>query len=265
MAERVTIQHLNQNNAISENILITALSDLIPYFDAVSSACVETFVRLMKENISPEQWKNHVESNQDSGLFFQSICEAEVRGNNPVFNLDHSIQRKLVNFTKLIVEKGSVMVNKNGGFCYFNESIHQIISRKPYMFNQSKLMNVTVRDNTTYINLENDPILEKHTVKLLSELDPNYSFITCLRKFSVTELTDIFTDFKSKGGQIVYVYTTGSDVPQMHDYAQAIINAKLSSVEFEFNAGYNPEFDGVISLLKEAGVKTNFTVVSYID
>lgn len=255
MISNVVIRHLNQRNVEAEHIMITELSDLPKYFDNVSDLCVQHFTKVLKSNLPADKWENYSSTDQGISIFKQAVIEASSKGNNPIFNIDSAIHRKFLNFTNILVEYGSVLVNKVGGFCPYMPECHEIVSQHPHSFNKNKFDNVVLNDNTKYINLENDPMLEEHTINYLSSIDPHFSSIVNLRKFSVDELTTIFKEFKAKGGETVYVYTTGSDVPQMQDYSQAIINAGLKRVEFEFNAGFNDELNKVIDKLKSNGIE----------
>ena len=52
----------------------------------------------------------------------------------------------------------------------------------------------------------------------------------------------------------MYVYTTGINVDQMYDYSSAIISSGIKEVWFEFNAGWDENFQGVIDFLEGSGV-----------
>lgn len=111
-------------------------------------------------------------------------------------------------------------------------------------------MTYTIKENTQYINLENDPELEERTRQYLGERDANYSHILNLHKFSKANLVKVFTEFKANGGSIVHVYTTGTNVPQMYEYFDAAKEAGLNDFVFEFNAGTGNGIDRFINHIK---------------
>ena len=156
--------------------------------------------------------------------------------------------QKIKNMLDSVQAGETLLVNSVGGYCPFTEGYHKIIEESEYVAIRKRTY--VINKNTKYINLENDPELEEHTIKYLTSIDPNYSYICELRNYNIEELVEIFKDFQDNGGDTVYVYTTGMDVPQMYDYTEAIVQSGIKKVEFEFNAGYDMEHDGIIEDLK---------------
>ena len=108
-----------------------------------------------------------------------------------------------------------------------------------------------INENTKYINLENDPKLEKYSENYLKDKDVNYSYITNLSSHTNNQLKAIFKEFISKGGTTVYVYTTGMKIQQMYDYFNTAVDTGLSSFEFEFNSEITTDIKLFIDYAKE--------------
>ena len=108
-----------------------------------------------------------------------------------------------------------------------------------------------INENTKFINLENDADLERHTIKHLKKVDPNYSYVCNLRSFSFDELVDIFRKFKANGGEAAYLYTTGFDIDQVHEYCEALQEAGITKIDFEFNSGITDQLQEALDTIAE--------------
>lgn len=223
-------------NEVCENIILSSLEDILEYQQLLTRNTVDTFSYVAKNNIPVDRW-DHYGSNGDYGNSFNlTIQTCKLSGGRPVLEFDKITNSKCLNMSKIINMGRDVVVNKNGGYCDFCPTRHEILE---YCgdFKSSTNKAAVIKENTKYINLENDPVLERHSKDFLNKVDSNYSYVLRLCEFSKDELISVFKDFKSKGGEVVYVYTTGSNVSQMWEYCNAVIAAGLKNIVFEFNAG----------------------------
>jgi len=236
-------------------MMIDSLGDLPHYFEHVSEQCVQHFTKIVKSDIPQEKWDHCLGGSQGASIFGHAVMQSKFNQKNPIYNLDSAIHRKYNAFANFLAKGQPILINKAGGYCPFIDGEHELVYQKPYSLDEEKHQNIVIKKQTKYINLENDPILESHTISYLSKIDPNYSHITNLRSFDIEELIEAFIRFKDNGGTTVYIYTTGTDIEQMYNYSEAICRAQLAHVEFEFNAGYRSEFDGVIDVLEREQIK----------
>jgi hypothetical protein len=108
----------------------------------------------------------------------------------------------------------------------------------------------SIKPDTSYINLENDPKLEDFSKKYLQSKDENYSYIVNLGHHSKEQLTDIFSEFVINGGHTVYVYTTGMKTDQMYQYFDIAYNCGINNFEFDFNSGITPAIQDFLNYAK---------------
>lgn len=237
------------DNEICTNILLETSEDVFQYQELLANNAAMTVDHLFKSKIPVNRWDHFGHEGAYGNPFNMAVQMAKIEGGRPLFNLDRVANEICVAILKQIMKGDTVLINKVGGWCPYTPSIHEIIEVKDFVYTSNR--KAVIKNNTKYINLENDHILEKRTKDYLGALDQNFSFILCLREYSERELVKIFEEFSAKGGQIVYVYTTGSDVAQMWEYSEAIIKSGLKVVEFEFNAGYTDEHKEVVEYLQQ--------------
>lgn len=233
-------------------LLLETFVDVNEYAELLQSGVTELTVRLMKSNVSPDRWDHLLGKDDAGGIYAAGYTAATIKGTNPIFEVPSLVDGKLHAITKYILDGETILVNPAGGFCPCVEGYHTILDVTEYVQDYSD--SAVIKDDTRYINLENDPELEQHTIDYLSKWDPNFSYIVNLRKFSTDELTDLFIEFKKKGGNTVYVYTTGMDTEQMFEYTDAMIRAYISDVEFEFTTEITDEHKELFDALTIAGV-----------
>lgn len=172
-----------------------------------------------------------------------------------MLEMDGLIQQKFLNMADNISKGRKLLVNPLGGYCFMTDDVN-ILSEDS--FETAFQLTYSIKANTQYINLENDPELEERTRQYLGERDPNYSHILNLHKFSKDDLVKVFTEFKENGGSIVHVYTTGTNVPQMYEYFEAAKDAGLNDFVFEFNAGTE---NGISEFIQHIKPLCNLTLV----
>lgn len=86
----------------------------------------------------------------------------------------------------------------------------------------------------SFINLENDPVIEDHTKLYFKENGYELSAITGLRQFDTLELMNLLNEFHSLGGTGVYVYTQCLDFEQMQSYVHAVEASDLDCLIIDF-------------------------------
>lgn len=232
---------------IADYIKLESIQDVHEYMSQLGSDVSNAIAKLIRSDIMPKDWDHVRMCGGKGGILQGSIAIAYAKGTNPLYEIDPLVRIKLMDMTQAIDRDEIVLVNKNGGYCTYSPNYHTILHETEY--DGAPEDTSVINKNTKYINLENDPELEKRTIEYLSEKDKNYSYVLNLRNYDIDSLTAVFKKFVANGGEVVYVYTTGLDVPQMFDYSTALIAAGIKKVEFEFNCGKNEKHDGVIEHL----------------
>lgn len=224
-------------------LLLETFNELTEYMEFTSGRVVQQITRLLKSKVGPERWDHMITRTPEGGILAAAIMYCHTHGKSPLLEMDGIIQKKYLNMADKIAKGEKLLVNPLGGYCTMGDDV-SILSETT--FETAFQLTYTIKKNTQYINLENDPELEERTRQYLGERDPNYSHILNLHKFSKKDLVTVFTEFKENGGSIVHVYTTGTNVPQMYEYFEAAKEAGLNDFVFEFNSGTENGIDRFI-------------------
>ena len=243
-------------------ILLENESDVLSYMEEQEELTQQDLISFIKSNGKTEDKISDMAEDCNSSIFKTAANLSKINGKNPIYLLASQYSNKMLAMLRLLEVSDGILINSVGGYRDYQKDIHTIVSEKPLLNKKDEY--ITINQNTQYINLENDPFLEKHTISTLSEKDENFSYICNLRSFSIEELTTIFTYFINAGGHTVYVYTTASDIQQMFDYAKAIVNSGLKNVIIEFSCSIPfSNVDDIVSYLRNKNVSVN--LVYYKD
>jgi hypothetical protein len=256
--KKVRIKDSMQPRAKMEYIKIDNIEDLAKFMELKNSQLTAHVSSLIKSKVPVDKWDHCVGKH---GVLLQAIIKAQVDPiSNPIYHLDSASTQRFMNLSQTISKYGCVLINQNGGYCHMVDSF-EIIEEWDYDLDTEERLTYTLKENTQYLNLENDPELENHTKNYLWKLDKNYSFIKNLRNFTSSELVKVFKEFILKGGHTLYVYTTATDINQMHEYLESAIKAGLNKVIFEFNAGINDEIKSCLEKFNDKGMDINWKSV----
>ena len=149
---------------------------------------------------------------------------------NPLLGLSQSIKQLQESIIDCVL-KGEVLINISGGYCPVDER-QEITNIRNFDYCEQ---NCLIRENTKYLNLENDSKLESDAIGFLKTVDDNYSYLLNLRNYSNKTLENIISRFYENGGKYIYVYTTGSDIEQMESYINCAINAHIKNEKTRFS------------------------------
>jgi len=230
-------------------MVISSLADFVEYSQILSDGVNDTCVRLIKSGVNPSRWDHMIRREDADCVVSAGIVSATVKGGVIFSEIATAMSTKLQNMATMLDQGETLLVNTVGGYCMYDDEYHTIISESEFVTPDTHV----IKKSTKYINLENDPELESHVVNYLKPIDPNFSYVKKLRDYPCARLTEVLKEFKQNGGEVVYVYTTGLDVPQMEDYAEAIIKSEIKNVEFEFNCGMDENHAHVIKHLENNG------------
>lgn len=183
----------------------------------------------------------------DDFMFSRVQADTSIELLIKVLNSERNLSSKRDSFVKLISNGMYIALSLvNGSYMCFEKADRnfKIIKSKAEYFSGE------LKENSKYINLENDPKLEIFTMDELSKIDENYSHILNLRHLSDNALRNTLKRFVKNGGDTVWQYTTGGDVEQMYSYSEIAIKAGVQHFIFYFNSGENEKIKDFISWLK---------------
>lgn len=215
-------------------LLLDSFDSLAEYMEFTSGRVVDQMKRLLKSKVGPDRWDHMITRTPEGSILAATLAYCQMNSKSPVFEIDGLIQQKFLTMADHIAKGKTLLVNPLGGYCSMPDDV-AILSETP--FETSFQKTYVINEGTRYINLENDPELEERTRQYLGQQDPEFSYVLNLHKFSKSDLVEVFSEFKTKGGEVVHVYTTGTNVPQMYEYFEAAQEAGLNTFVFEFNSG----------------------------
>jgi hypothetical protein len=256
--KQATVKYFGSND-VSIGTLIESMEDINNMKSVVSNAETSTITKFIKSN-EPAYRYNHVIGGLrpiEKALGSLAVSRAMIKGDNPIYHMGECKNLYLIGLVALLTSGNKIFINSNGGYCPVEgtmeiisvEEVEYVTNVKPY-----------ISKNTKVINLENDFEIEREAENYMKNVlkDYNYSFITELRLYTKDKLKKTFKDFIEKGGNTVYVYTTGRDVEQMYEYSECAISAGLNKFIFKFNAGTDDDINKFIIWLSK---RVNVTCV----
>lgn len=237
-------------------LLISNIEELTQYMKHTSDNVAKLVLGLMRDSVPVDRWDHCVTKDSAGAILKGTLIHCQFNGESPVLSIDKVMLEKFSNMMKYVIEGKKLLINCVGGYCSAPEDATFIFEEE---MDLSFKPTYLVKDNTKYINLENDPKLEEYSKNYLNKKDNNYSYITNLSSHTNEQLEVIFKEFKSKGGEVVYVYTTGLKVQQMYDYFNTAVKAGIQTFEFEFNVDIIGAIKDFIDYAKDkANVTCNF-------
>jgi len=243
----------------SDCLLIQSLEDLDKIHEDTKAEAEEEMVKAITSKTRVDRWDHLFQgAGQGRALMRGGVYKAITQGGHPITFASGLLAQRHGSMSKMINNGQAIVINRMGGYFPLNGDRTVILKSEPYI-KPGIESHIHLKTDTKILNLENDPELESHAVAYMEKIDPNYSYVTRLDKFSGPQLLSVITRFKELGGEVVYIYTTGMNVPQMRDYSQAIIESGLKKVIFEFNSGINTEIEEIVEYLRAHGVAVTVT------
>ena len=229
------------------------VEELLTHLDITLDTTTRELLKLVKSKENVDKW-DHYQPSANAGALRLAIGMSKVDGVNPVFSVDKYIAQISDNKLKTFLEYGNIIINGMGGYNYYDPEYMVILSKKEMEPIDQLKSSYKVPDGTKWLNLENDPELEKYTQDNLSSIDINFSYIVNLRSFCEERLKEVITEFVSKGGRGLWIYTTGSDLEQLKDYVILTNKLGVEKYKFTFNAGMTEELHNTLLSFKNMGL-----------
>lgn len=240
--KKITITNCLNNE---EWLLIENINDLFSYTITLKNKVEYQTKRLILSQASVDRWDHMLTNNSEGAIFSASIIKATHFGGSPLKELDLLFSDKIKNMLQELKKGKILLVNSVGGYCTIKND--DIINVEKEEVLPIEVKTYQVKQGTKYINIENDDKLEKDVEQYLSKRDPNFSYVLNLYTFNQEELLAVFNNFKSQGGEILYVYTTGIDLSQMKLYIEVAILAGIKKIELKIKNGINEQHTKILN------------------
>lgn len=269
--KKCTALHKWENKEM-EGVLIENMDDVEQYSNIIQFYGEKAIKKILKNginNIPPDHLITGMQGHE-KGLSMFAHYKATFNQSNTLREMDGAVNQYLDSLIKIVNNFDKAFINVNGGIMPVKDDLMEIRNVENIKWKSDKRSSYVIRKNTKVINLENDPCLERKAVDYMKEVletnskysfENEYSFIKELILFDKEDLKNVFEEFIEKGGETVFVYTTGRNVQQMYDYSNAAIEAGLNHFIFDFNSGTNEEIDNFVEWLKEQGAKVDLVNV----
>ncbi len=232
------------NQGQAEAVILRTAEHVKEYFDVIEEDAGRYLGKMIASKSPIDRWDHMITKTPEGGIMLASISACKIKGGNPIIEFDKHLNQRAQNIFWSVAVQGKIaIVNSVGG--YFTVDDDSSIVRE-WDDTSAREFTHVINEGSKYINLENDDDLEARTREYLQPLDSKFSYITRLNQYSQDELTEVFEEFIRAGGQIVHVYTTGINVPQMYEYVDAAIDAGITEFVFEFCAGMTDEIEEVL-------------------
>lgn len=233
-----------------KHILLETLDDWLEFKTLAFNDLNRAQYTVMKSTIPKSRW-DHIRMRGFGGsAFTAAVMKMNIDGSNALL---HSIQvlEETTDAKRQLIERGErVAINRNGGYFYLMPH-HEITHSQPYDAGAERAALVHIRKNTTLLNLENDPELEQCVIDYMTEVDPNFSYILDLRGWESGQLLSHFKTFVERGGQSLYVYTTGFDHLQVDQYLTLAKKAGIGRAVIKLNSGMPEQLEPILQRHRE--------------
>ncbi len=241
-----------------EWLLIETIDDLLEYVASMKQNIASLSQRLIKSGAPVSKWDHMITKNDAGAILAGVVTKMNTFGCRPLLEMEDLATKKVKDMLFYLQKGKKLLVNDVGGYCSMLDH-WKIIFEKEISVIEFKTYEI--KENTKYINIENDDVLEDFSKKYLESVDKNYSHIVNLHSFTKEQLFDVFSQFKKAGGEVLYVYTSGINVPQMYEYTESAIKAGILKIEFDFNSGMNENIEKYIKETLAKGVSVSYKII----
>lgn len=251
--KRVRVKYLNQN-AEAEGLLFENVGDLKLLREELTKAEEGVMMKFIKSGESYDRLNHIVSGFQplERSIANLAILKRMISGINPIYNLGICSEEYLNTLRSQLVKGRTVFMNKNGGLCPVEGTLEILeIIEDSAIF--KKYPKYYIGKAPKVINLENDFEIESVARDYMRKTfgDSHYAHITDMKTLSEREFNKIFKEFVEKGGEYVYVYTTGLDYEQMYEYSKYALQNGIRKFIFDFNCGIDKDIQKFVDWLSE--------------
>jgi len=251
--------HAEDGHPVAEYIMLENRDDLQAYAELLDNAGKQQITKCLNSPLFP-QHVDHMLGARDAGSQLLAVAYYTASAhslthpephilNNPIYRIGEAAARKVQQLGKIIDAGNIPLIGSAGGYMWHDPprtEILEVYDKKPSSGAPADVR----RTGAKVIVLENDWNLPKESRRYLERVygktqlgQGKFSIVYDLRGHSHDELLDELKAHKLGGGDTVFVYTSGLDVPQMYDYTEAIIEAGIKGLVLYFTGDEPKDFD----------------------
>lgn len=153
---------------------------------------------------------------------------------------------------RLLVERGTVLLTKAGGFSYLGHK-DEVLSRRPFEATFRRPLPIW-DEEAVVVNLENDPVPELFATEYMEKRWGKFNVVLCLWEYEEGELCHLFNMMRRRKVRTVYVYTTGMDVEKMYQYLRCTIKSRIPNLVMDFVGKENDRHMAFLAQARRAGL-----------
>lgn len=247
------VKYIGQSVDPVEGILLESVQDVADYMEFVKSKENSIITKFIKSGETANRLDHIVSGFEptEKSLASYACAFGHLRGTNPLYEIPNALTAKMNTALKILSFFGHVFINPAGGMTTLLKGSVELIEARPFEGYKENKGRISLVAGAKVINLENDPYLERVAVKYMKSRWDKFSSIKELILFDKNRLQNVFESFKAKGGEVIYVYTTGRNVEQMYEYSEAALHAGLNDFVFDFNCGTDKDINKFVNWLSE--------------
>lgn len=228
--------------------------ELIELLEWQRDLCTDTIGKLIRDAIPVDRW-DHENFEPMAGIVQMAFIKMRLGQEMPLLAFNAACREFAVNLFDAwdkIKEGQVLLINHNGGFR--PAPYDQIYDSKE--FTVKPYEHLTVVEGSRLLVIENDPEVDAWTQE---HLKAPYSYIVNLGRLSQPQTFDLIRQFRNEtGGSTLFVYTTGINDRQMHDYVEAAIKARFKRIIWVPSiSDYRSTFKRVQGLCDEHGIEND--------
>lgn len=196
--------------------------DLIEFLDWQKRCVADDISMLIKSGIPSDRW-DHMQPTCIKTIYKLALIRIKLGKTAPLFALDVAFKEYTESLLRAFDSHlPTLCINMNGGYNY----AYEFSDVKDFIPSANKALVLRGVYDPILI-IENDAELDEWTS---TNLKPNFSYLTSLRRFDSTQLERAFSDFhihtnyayqKTGRSSYLFVYTTAMDGNQMLEYVQS--------------------------------------------
>jgi len=245
---------------VAEFILIEDEADLQQYGELLERAATQQVVKCLHSPLFPDS-VDHMLGARDMGSQLLAVAYYEASAhaishpkpdimNNPIYRIGGAALKKIERLRSILADGKIPIINNAGGYMWIGDGIDAEIVETYDKDPDTGAPKNVMRAGSKVVVLENDWDLPQESREYLYRTygktnngQGMFSIVYDLRGHTHERLVAFLKEFKAKGGEKVFVYTTGLDVPQMFAYTDAILEAELSHLVLYVTGGTTDKHD----------------------
>lgn len=254
--KKATVKFTKVDNKIAEGYLVETIDDVLTvkkFAEQRAEGLMRKF-SLSGESSNRLDHMLHGVHPLEKAFGRLAIAYGLTQETNALFCIPNAMQQYISTLSHFVVKGETAFINKDFGIVGVKDYL-EIVEAEP-VDNIEYATRFVCPDGTKVIVLENDWEIPNESFRMFAKIDGKASMILELGLVPDIRLKQMLETFKNKGGDTVFVYTTGMGLEQMYNYSKIAISVGLTNFIFKFSISQSDGVKGFIShLSKWAKVK----------